>query len=509
MNNVKTPTELLRMESNIRFIDKFPEQVRPSEVENAENVESHATQVQSPRYFLSLNKFCELRDTASYALVTNAKEELDPQHPSILINSITNGGVKYAQSVMEQLARDLSATLICIDREDLEDLGAEFDVQDHQNKKEHTTSVANSTSKNHAFNPGSTDSRNASELASGNDELEDNHTELGPSSETPGLQHNDHCLDRGDEQEQSSDEPESEAPDLDMDRGDEQEQSSDESESEAPDLDKQYALANVYFGVPRENGCDGSAKSQIRNKRAISAILDAAILKNLTNTSDLPLVKMINNRTPLFIFVRDASEIYDLPIGDRLLAGIRNSVQERRSRKEPVVLFFWTTITASRLSRGYRLKEELHVKEPSIIAFEREEGIDLDKETNQLNKRINIGRLKRDLRTRVPNLTSSGLFKPYMDWDCDKIESVSSFLERSLLSQAQIRRATLQTVGLTRGQTAVQLEDISSVLARLDPHTPAKISAVESEDEDLSGMASDKHEKLILKSVIKPGERKK
>ena len=485
---MKTPTELLRIESNVHFIDKSPEQVRPSEVENVKNVESHATQAQSPGYFLSLDKFLELRDTASYTLVTNIKEELDPQHPSILINSITDGGAKYAQSIMEHLARDLRATLICFDREDLEDLGAEFDAQDRQNKKEQTTSVPNSTSENHASNPGFIDSRNSSGDASSNDELEDNHAELDPPSETPGLQHNDDCLNRGNEQE-----------------------SSDESEREPSDLDEQYRLTTFYFGVPKENGYHGSAKSQIRNKRAISAILDAAILKNLSNTSDPPLVMMTNNRTPLFIFVRDASEIYDLPKGNRLLAGIRNSVQERRSRKEPIVLFFWTTISSSTL----RLKKELHVKSTSIIAFEREEGIDLNEETKQVNKRINIGRLKRGLRAKVPNMTSSGLFRPYIDWDCGKIELVSSFLERSLLSQDQIRRATHQIVGRTSGRTAVQLEDISSVLARLDPHTQAKICVAESaledscEGEDLSGMASDKHEELILKSVIKPGERKK
>ena len=492
-NNLKTPTELLRIESNVRFIDRFPEQVRPSEVENVENVESHATQAQSPEYFLSLDRFLELRDTASYALVTNTKKELDPQYSSILINSITVGGAKYAQSIMEHLARDLRATLICFDREDLEDLGAEFDAQDRQNEKEQTTSVPNSTSENHASNPGPTDSRNSSGGASGNDESESNYAEHASATETPGLQRNNDCLDRGSEHEESSDEP----------------------ESEAPNLDEQYALANFYFGVPKENGHHGSAKSQIRNKRAISAILDAAILKNLPNTSDLPLVMMTNNQTPLFIFVRDASEIYDLPKGNRLLARIRNNVQERRSRKEPIVLFFWTTISSSTLSSGRKLKKKLYVKAQSVIVFEREEGIDLTKETHQVNKRINIGRLKRGLRAEVPNMTRSGPLRPYIDWDRGKIESVSSFLERSLLSQDQIRRATLQIVGRTWGRTAVQLEDISSVLARLDPHTQAKICAAESalenscEREDLSGMASDEHEKLILKSVIKPGERGK
>ena len=64
--------------------------MRPSEVENVEIVESHTTQAENPRCFVSLDQLLEFRDTASYALVTNTKEELDPQHPDILINSTTN-----------------------------------------------------------------------------------------------------------------------------------------------------------------------------------------------------------------------------------------------------------------------------------------------------------------------------------------------------------------------------------------------------------------------------------
>ena len=96
---------------------------------------------------------------------------------------------------MEHLARDLRATLICFNHEDLEELEAEFDAQDHQMKHERTGSVPNNTSENHASNPGTTDNLQKNSGVSGNDELEDNHAEHGPPSQTHGLQRNDHCPD--------------------------------------------------------------------------------------------------------------------------------------------------------------------------------------------------------------------------------------------------------------------------------------------------------------------------
>jgi len=124
--NVKTIVDLRNSKAKISVTATAPFTLSPSKA----TADGKASGDHAYKYEIESDIFSELRDiTAAALLPDRIWEESYSKQPSILLRAPVRGAFDFLESMIEQLARDIGASLISVDLDDLADIALEFSGQ--------------------------------------------------------------------------------------------------------------------------------------------------------------------------------------------------------------------------------------------------------------------------------------------------------------------------------------------------------------------------------------------
>ncbi|KAI2467939.1 P-loop containing nucleoside triphosphate hydrolase protein [Annulohypoxylon bovei var. microspora] len=371
--NIKTPKDLDGLESRIHI----------SNIDCDDQCLKHED---SSVYEIPYDLFSELSDITFAAFVRNADGNLPSELPGVLIRTSSTKYIEPIDGIVVQFAKDLGATLVSIDLEDLEDLGREFIRQD------------------------------------------DNHSQPTQCEEDDA-----------------------------------------ESPPEAPNLQSMTGLTEHYFVVKSEQHASKSA--WLRVDRAISAIINAARVKNRACVSATPSDNETSQSSPIVLHLRNLNRILQIDYRYRFLARLRDFVQERRKAGESLI-FLATMLTTvdpfydEDYSTEPRIIAKMGISEGSSVTINptpREGQEPSATERDSYVAMINTRRLKRLLRNRLLKGASISFLDPNSGWG-----NLDSSLDGSLWAESELKRAITHIAGRTYKKPALNLDDVEIVLRRLN-----------------------------------------
>ncbi|KAI0884173.1 P-loop containing nucleoside triphosphate hydrolase protein [Annulohypoxylon maeteangense] len=237
---------------------------------------------------------------------------------------------------------------------------------------------------------------------------------------------------------------------------------------------KEKSYVSYYFGVRSER--HESKGAWLRVNRAISAIVNAARVN-----SQGCLSKEASRELPIILHLRNTNRILDMDEKCRLLARLRNFLQEHRKAGENLVLVANTLTFEKPLRTGdnygeydreliRKLKRKMGVCDESslMMGWSHYRGSVPQSEGYPVN--INSRRLKTFLRNRLANGTSMDILRRSSDW------SHFPNLCCELWRESDLKRAALQIAGRMAKKPAESLNDnIGTVLSRFRMYLKPRI----------------------------------
>ncbi|KAI1099121.1 hypothetical protein F4804DRAFT_322811 [Jackrogersella minutella] len=385
--NVKTPTELARLESRIYLSNH--DSLKKSQVDDNQ-CPAHEN---SSAFEIPYDVFSELSDTTAAAFVRNADGQLPPELPGVLIRTLSTRLIKPVDEIVIRLAQEINAALVSIDLEDLQDIAGDFIRQD--------------------------DGHNQATL-----------DEDGNTDSTTG---------------------------------------------EKPDYQSMTSLAEYYFGIRSKKSSPKGA--WIRTNRAILAITNSARKKSQARGSSMLTGDDVSHDTPIIIHFQNMDRIVETDSGYRCVARFRDCIQEHRRAGENLVLLATIMTVTCEIEDTYADFSSM-VDEPKMIrkmglckgfavavmpTLREQEEPSVTEKKDYYNTMVNIRRLKRLLRRRLANGDSVEIIHPISSWG-----KLGDSLTDSLWEEQDLRRAATQIVGRTFKKPALSLDDVETVLRRLN-----------------------------------------
>lgn len=425
-NNVKTNSELLKHEPDLALVEKVS--LRDDEPNHPAG------------YEILRDEYDAIRLTTAAALTPNLAGNLPKKAPSILLQTVEDpafpGAVDYFDRLAERLARDLGASLISVNLEDLEDLSREFNLQDERREEELRERLSKARN-----NVRGSDGR--VEKTKANGEAEHTETRITSHESLCPREHlHRQCL---------------------------------------------YSFALFYFGVrSRQKGTEEGLQ---RNKAAIYALLKSVQIKN--RQQNPPGEGSAHNNAPtnietVLLHFSNTKELSEDSPSWRFLRRFTHRIQElRRSGQKMLILASRDTS-----DRFYKLRKELFVDEfrtfnvsPSNISahsafYEGNEA--------KFAKAINVRRLKRMLRDTVPHIFNSSLLAKDASAETEEWWQNVVFPGNKVWTESDLKQAVMQIVGQKWGKTMLDLHDIVAVTTRMHRK---KVSSGEDKDHENVGQS--------------------
>ncbi|GME48283.1 P-loop containing nucleoside triphosphate hydrolase protein [Neofusicoccum parvum] len=452
--NVKTNADLLKSEPELALVERAPKK--------DENQNKEEKQNQPARYEILQDEYAAIRLTTAAALIPNHKGELPEKTPSILFRTDERpefaGAVDYLDHVVENLARDLGATLISVNLEDLEDLGREFDLQD--TRKDEDRAAKRTAAKNQ---------RRDSKVGEQSSEEEEGTKDQGTEQKSGEDKTEDEVEEEEEEEEEKKAEEDEQAPEP----------------REQPDRKSFHSLAIFYFGVRCER--KGTTEGLRRNKAAIYALLDSARIKQQQeNTSEISTEQqdVSTQSTPVLLHFKDAKVLSEDRPSWRFLRRLANRVQERRKTGQQILVF--ASEVRDRSGSFGRMHEKFLINEYSTFhmvppnastdaTFYKNNEIRYIKSTN-------VCQLKRLLRDSIPHAFDPELLTLDSADDIDEQWQQVVFPGKKAWSEDEVKRAAMQIIGQMWGKTSLNLDDVTAITSRM--HRTRVADGLDSNHED-------------------------
>ncbi|KAM5348997.1 hypothetical protein ACJ41O_008820 [Fusarium nematophilum] len=177
-------------------------------------------------------------------------------------------------------------------------------------------------------------------------------------------------------------------------------------------------------------------------------------------------------RTPdpcsIIVHLREAPAMMAAKNGYRFIARLRNFLEQLRKDGQSIVLV--ATIPYDRWDANWdKFLLEIGVKDFARLKAYPSNTESLPDDSPS-NAALNIRRLKRGLRGRIPDMFAPEVLRPNTDWS-QKIDCQSdACLGKCLWSSEYIQRAVVQITGRSWGRSQLDMGDVIQVLSRVGLH---------------------------------------
>jgi hypothetical protein len=230
-------------------------------------------------------------------------------------------------------------------------------------------------------------------------------------------------------------------------------------------------LPSHFFGFKR------SCKDEIetaRVRQATSLVIDSAVTKrkseNLHLENDPSQDGAVTQMTILHI--HDGKGFLGLLHGSKILKSFRTQVQERREKKERILLLV-TTYSDEPVwdleypaQRRSTLHRKIMVDEVSIIDMTPASNRDISKrDQSGCTLNTNLRHFKRAIRQRFPIAAENPLLS--IDWEFSFVARMSKELKDSLISDIIFARAAQQIAQRAQEKATIGADDICEVMLRI------------------------------------------
>lgn len=306
-----------------------------------------------------------------------------------------------------------------------------------------------------------------------------------------------------------------------------------------------YGFAEHYFGCKTPNRSSDAA---------LAAIFDAPGEKHLilddNHISVDPSKAGSQNESPILLHIHLRTNVSE----GRFLAKLREAVRTMRKSGQLIVLIAtmylnrkdrpsvvddldplahfrspWASYRAgeSAVPSIRKVFEEIGVSEASTVEITSPTPPGKLSHQRKLRGKANYRRLKRMLRSRIPQF-SSGLLEPHSDWPTSLFGKIKQ-IGQKVWSEEEIQRAVTQIVGRIWGKSTLELEDIRVVLSRLGLFCTGSLFGIPKEkDSEKPGegvknaavkevltwkqkmenisKSCNEHEKEFIQSIVNPGK---
>ncbi|KAI9677339.1 MAG: hypothetical protein M1822_008146 [Bathelium mastoideum] len=440
------------------------------------------------QYSISSDEYLDIRDQIASALLTNCEGELDPTHPSVLLQSSSVGIEDYVRCLVERLAKDVKADYMFLDLEDLEDLALAFETQNFPWWEDPT--------ENDKVVEGRDNSSLSNELKIDvKGDVKDE--SLAAFEQLPGFIYDSRSIFGVSEaEEETGSKPLKEI------------------ERETPRRDSAYALAKFYFGTPKPKGGNSSLQAERRNEAALDAIFNATTVK-VRDGSALSAEIPVDQSTPLILFIHDATRIMDLYKGHRFLARLRDRVFQRRAQKLPTVAVFWckemlpsSSCSCCEPREKKRWLKKIRADSPITLSpklFSKEEAKD---RSATYTSALNVRRLKRALRISCSQVVNDRLTGDKVSWELGEVGNAGGVLGSKTLSYESINELVQGFRARAYSKPEIEIMDVIDVLRRQDRMKRKEETKPETKNaydyaarEDLN-----KFEEVLCNQLVRPGQ---
>lgn len=245
-------------------------------------------------------------------------------------------------------------------------------------------------------------------------------------------------------------------------------------ERKQPDRKAAYGHAESFFGTYPNS----SMQQKQLTLAAISAVLDGPNCKNRSKSpQDMPDHASHDTEVPTFVVVRGASDLMDIccDTSHQILARFRDQVQLHRAESQEFCIF---TVIPDNPSIGYTPRERndctlkylrwqlltiLQIDEASTVRI-RQAACTPDIDAHEDLIRL----FKRGLRRELSVKDESNLLVPYSQWLDEESLHTMQRLQTPDWDLEDIQRAVRQIQGRTSDKEVLKLQDILTVLRRID-----------------------------------------
>ncbi|KAK3688869.1 ATPase family AAA domain-containing protein 1-A [Podospora appendiculata] len=252
-------------------------------------------------------------------------------------------------------------------------------------------------------------------------------------------------------------------------------------ELDEPDRYIHGGMAKHYFGSrSRRKATDESWE---RSVKAIKAVLDSVNVASETAAAG-------SRSPPLILHLRDCASMMNLRYGRRLLTRFRDAVQRRRAAGQPTVL----VVSVFKRDCGCcnsvdwhdqsSIEHKMAATREFIVTIEPTvpEGITNAAQPQRSVSADNLRQMRRLLQWRAPHLFLPGVLDGLV-YENGAGEGASEFgrryeaVDEYEWTTAEMKLAFTQIMGRSYGRTHVDLEDVGTVLVRLEICRRVKASA--------------------------------
>lgn len=394
---------------------------------------------------------------------------------------------------VEQVARVLGVSLVALDLEVLEELGAEFYRQD----KEVQTRKAQASG-DAAISLTSTSGRPKRHAEANQDGGMTNAT----SVEGSGNKHED----------AQQAEVAQEAEDIEDNSGN----ASLNQQQWEPDVCSLSAFLSHYFGARAER--KAPAGSWQRTQLVWTLILDAVRDKLATESTASEILGGIPRPNAVIFHITDYRSV-DYIVKRRVLTRFAGMLQQRRKQGDAVVMIVSTDDTT--LEPGRRLQRKIGATPASTVIVPWNNPGNLAIREQSYNGAINVRALKHCLRVYCAHLFPTDLLKVTADWACaERGKSIRAFGGTMWTSTDMSQIVTL-IMGRAWLKSELRFADIRAVLKRLgfynpvEPetqdasesgNTPEAATTEKDVSEILKGLDLNSYEQELAQCIVDPGK---
>jgi hypothetical protein len=288
-------------------------------------------------------------------------------------------------------------------------------------------------------------------------------------------------------------------------------------------------LIQFYFTEKPQHAAEGGT-SELCNA-AITAILDAPKIKpgpgvstdsapaNLEAEPD----NESDNQSPVLVYIQNVASFMQPEIpGLRVLAALRDAVRKRRASGAEIALLLdassrWQDTL---LIDEDRLIEVLDVKRAAVVTIPPKSSCPGDDvKRDSYLAMINTRRLMRSLQPRIPCQPTPDVFQPFSEWFSAGCHGWPDSWSMSLWPKTEIERAATQISGRIWRRAQLILEDVQTVLLRMErsiPHRGRHDETAGAEKLNKSKpswdhkvekvkTSADEYELQLISSIINPG----
>lgn len=236
------------------------------------------------------------------------------------------------------------------------------------------------------------------------------------------------------------------------------------SEPEQPDRVEQYGLAAFFFGTPSTR--NSSPEQLERNEAAVLAVLDTPRRKALQQSPRREI------EAPILVVFKDALKLMDTGKDRRYLTRFRDQTGKQRTQSRKICLLATapddrdndacSCSSCMAYSSQVRLQKKLRAS-ASVVKVGQ-----ITSKKSDSDHEDSIRRLKRSLRRKLPVKYERDLLAPYLPWSHEDLKSTLQRLAASKWESQDFDRAAKQIQGRAASKQTLEMGDIIEVLQRID-----------------------------------------